>query len=282
MVRVTNVNEAVKSRYGYAMTVLRGLVKTDFKLRYQGSFLGVAWSVLRPLMVFAVMYVVFARFLKISDGTPTYPVVLLCGVVSWQFVTETVTMGLRSIVDRGDLLRKVHFPNVIVVVSASLGALISLAINFVVVLVFAFFSHVQFTWEVLWLPLNLIQLYVLALSIAMICATCYVYFRDIAHIWDVVQQILFYCMPIMYPLSYVLTHAGTYGELVARVEVLNPIAQCIQDIRHNFLAPATTPTVWNMFSNPWAKAFPIAVTLLLAWFGVWLFRRNSSKFAEVI
>lgn len=281
MVRVTNVNKTVHGRYGYAMTVLRGLVKTDFKLRYQGSFLGIAWSVLKPLMLFVVMYFVFAKFLRIDDGTPTYPVVLLCGVVSWQFVTETVTMGLRSIVDRGDLLRKVHFPNVIVVVSASLGALISLGINYVVVLVFAFFSHVQFTWRVLLFPLSVLQLYVLALSIAMICATCYVYFRDIAHIWDVLQQVLFYAMPIMYPLTYVLQKGGIYAQLV-RFELLNPIAQAIQDIRCNLLAPTTTPTVWSLFSSPWPKAFPLVVTVLLAWFGVWLFRRNSSKFAEVM
>lgn len=276
-----DLTERWHERYGYAMNVLRGLVKTDFKLRYQGSFLGVAWSVLKPLMLFVVMYFVFAKFLRIDDGTPTYPVVLLCGVVSWQFVTETVTMGLRSIVDRGDLLRKVHFPNVIVVVSASLGALISLAINYVVVLVFAFFNHVRFTWNVLWLPLNVLQLYVLALAIALICATCYVYFRDIAHIWEVLQQILFYCMPIMYPLTYVLDKGGIYARF-ANLELLNPIAQTIQDIRRNFLAPYTTPTIWTQFTSPWIRLFPLALTVLLAAFGVWVFRRNSSKFAEVI
>ena len=78
----------VKDRYGYAWTVLQGLVKTDFRLRYQGSFLGIAWSVLKPLMMFCVMYVVFGKFLRMSDGTSTYPVVLLLGISSWQFVTD--------------------------------------------------------------------------------------------------------------------------------------------------------------------------------------------------
>lgn len=268
-------------RYDYAITVLRGLVKTDFKLRYQGSFLGVAWSVLKPLMLFCVMYVVFARFLKISDGTPTYPVVLLLGICSWQFSTETIGIGLRSIVDRGDLLRKVHFPNYIVVVSASIGSLISLAINYAVVLVFAIFSHVQFTWRLLWLPLNLIELYIISLAVALIFATAYVYFRDISHIWDVLQQIIMYAMPIMYPLSLITNRGGMYATL-GRLELLNPFAQTIQDIRHNFIAPATTPTVWNSFASPWAKMFPLVLTGVLLWFGIWLFRRNSSRFAEVI
>ena len=70
----------IQDRYGYAWTVLQGLVKTDFRLRYQGSFLGIAWSVLKPLMMFCVMYVVFGKFLRMSDGTPTYPVVLLLGI----------------------------------------------------------------------------------------------------------------------------------------------------------------------------------------------------------
>ncbi|MDY5040157.1 MAG: ABC transporter permease [Bifidobacterium animalis] len=263
------------------MTVLRGLVKTDFKMRYQGSFLGVAWSVLKPLMLFVVMYLVFAKFLRMSDGTSTYPVVLLLGISSWQFVTETVGIGLRSIVDRGDLLRKVHFPNYIVVVSASIGSLISLAINYVVVLVFALFSHVQFTWRVLWLPLNVVELYVIALSMALLLATCYVYFRDISHIWEVLQQLIFYAMPIIYPLSYVVDRGGIYAQL-AKLELLNPIAQTIQDIRHNFIAPATQPTIWTMFHSWWIKAIPFAITIVLLWCGTAVFRKNSRRFAEVM
>ena len=119
------------SRYQHNWYILKALVHTDFKLRYQGSFLGVIWSVLEPLMMFCVMYVVFARFLRMSDGTRTYPVVLLLGISSWQFVTDSTNVGLRSIVDRGDMLRKVHFPNYIVVVAATMGALITYGITLI-------------------------------------------------------------------------------------------------------------------------------------------------------
>nr|WP_280924744.1 ABC transporter permease [Bifidobacterium sp. ESL0745] len=271
----------LKSRYGYALTVLRGLVKTDFKLRYQGSFLGVAWSVLKPLMLFCVMYVVFGKFLRMSDGTPTYPVVLLLGISSWQFVTESTTVGLRSVVDRGDLLRKIHFPNYIVVVSATMGAMISYVINLVVVLVFALFTRVQFTWRVVLVPINIIELYIVTLAITLLMATMYVYFRDIGHIWEVLQQVIFYAMPIVYPLKYVTDRGGILAKL-ARMELLNPIAQCIQDIRHNLIAPMTQPTIWNQYTNWGIRLFPVVLTVVLFVLSVYVFRRNSRKFAEVM
>ncbi|BDR53616.1 transport permease protein [Bombiscardovia nodaiensis] len=270
-----------KKRYGYAVTVLRGLVKTDFKLRYQGSFLGIAWSVLKPLMLFCVMYLVFAKFLRMSDGTPTYPVVLLLGISSWQFVTESTNIGLRSVVDRGDLLRKIHFPNYIVVVSATIGALISYGINLVVVLIFALLTRVQFTWRVILLPINVAELYAITLALTLLMATMYVYFRDIAHIWEVLQQLIFYAMPIIYPLSFATNRGGTLAVL-ARLELINPIAQSIQDIRHNFIAPLTQPTVWNQFERVWIQMIPVVLTLVLLWLSVYLFRKNSRKFAEVM
>ena len=281
MLFVEQLVQKIRNRYGYAWTVLRGLVKTDFKLRYQGSFLGIAWSVLKPLMMFCVMYVVFGKFLRMSDGTSTYPVVLLLGISSWQFVTESTNVGLRAVVDRGDLLRKVHFPNYIVVVSATIGALIGYAINLVVVLVFALISGVRLTWRVVLLPFNIVELYAVTLALTLLMATMYVYFRDIAHIWEVLQQLVFYSMPIIYPLTYVTDRGGWIAD-AARLELLNPFAQTIQDIRHNFIAPEAQPTIWNQFGNWGVRLFPIALSVALLWLGIYLFRRNSRKFAEVM
>ncbi len=274
----------IQERYHYAWVVLKGLVKTDFKLRYQGSMLGIAWSVLQPLMLFCVMYVVFAKFLRMSDGTPTYPVVLLMGISAWQFYNEATSIGLRSIVDRGDLLRKIHFPNYIVVASATIGSLISLGINFLVVFVFALFNHVQFTWRVLLLPLNFIELYALALGTALLLSTMYVYFRDVSHIWDVLSQVLFYSIPVIYPLSMVIdnTSLGSWGPLIAKVQLMNPIAQTVQDIRHNLIAPETQPTVWTLVSNPFLRAIPLVLAAVILVLGVYVFRRNNRKFAEVM
>ncbi len=276
----------LKERYRESFIILRELVKTDFLLRYQGSFLGIAWSVLKPLMLFCVMYVVFVKFLRFSDGTDTFPLVLLLGISMWNFFTESTTMGLCSITTRGDLLRKINFPKYIIVVSATINALICMSINLGVVIVACILSGVQFTVNVFWLPINLVQLYLLSLGVALLLSTLNVYFRDAQHIWEVVLQGLFYATPIIYPLSMVEQKLGEVapgvGLLVEKLMLLNPAAQIIQDIRHNLIAPATTPTIWTLSDNIFFQMIPVALTFALLLWGVHIFRKYSPKFAEVM
>lgn len=260
--------------------LLYELVKTDFKLRYQGSALGVLWSVLKPLMLFAVMYVVFVKFLKFTDGTPTYPIILLLGISLWSFFTEATTVGMQSIVGRGDILRKINFPKYIIILSSMFSALISLFINIIVVLIFAIFTGVKLSWLVLWLPMNFLQLFVLALGISLFLSTLYVKFRDIGHIYEVVLQIVFYSVPIIYPLSQV-ANFKIFGISAQNIIMLNPVAQIIQDIRHNLIAPATTPTTWGMGGILYSLV-PIIITIIILIIGVLYFNKNSKKFAEMI
>ena len=112
--------------------LLNELTKTDFKLRYQGSVLGYLWALLRPLMMFAILYVVFCRLLRIGGDIPHYPVYLLTGTVMWSFFTECTMQGIKAIIVRGDLLRKINFPKYIVVVSATLTAAVNMLINLTV------------------------------------------------------------------------------------------------------------------------------------------------------
>lgn len=259
--------------------LLKELVKTDFKLRYQGSILGVLWSVLKPLMLFAVMYVVFVRFLKFTDGTPQYPIVLLLGITLWAFFTEATTVGMNSIVSRGDILRKINFPKYIIVLSAMMSSLISLAINTVVVIVFGLFTGIKFTSLVLFVPISIIQLFLLAFGFALLLSTLYVKFRDIGHIWEVMLQILFYSMPILYPLTLV-ANIKIFGIEAQQLMLLNPIAQTIQDIRHNLVSPTTVPTTWSTHDNLWLMSVPIVLTAIVVVVGAVYFSRNSKKFAE--
>ena len=278
--------EKLKERYHESSIILKELVKTDFLLRYQGSFLGIAWSVLKPLMLFCVMYVVFVKFLRFSDGTDTFPLVLLLGISMWNFFTESTSMGLSSIISRGDLLRKVNFPKYIIVVSATINALICMLINLGVVVVACILSGVQFTANVLWLPLNLVQLYLLSLGVAFLLSTLNVYFRDAQHIWEVVLQGLFYATPIIYPLSMVEQKlaevAPGAGLLVEKLMLLNPAAQIIQDIRHNLIAPATTPIIWELSGNIFFQMIPVVLTFVLLCWGICVFKKHSPKFAEVM
>src|SRR5258708_29457521 len=143
-----------KARYRYSAILVRQLVKTDFKLRYQGSVLGYIWSLLRPLLLFLILYLVFTVFLPVGKGVPHYPVYLLLGIVLWNFFNEVTSGSVGAIVDKGDLIRKLNFPKYNIIVAVALSALINLFLNFIVIAIFMLFGHVGITWSAIFiLPL---------------------------------------------------------------------------------------------------------------------------------
>jgi len=275
-------------------------VKTDFKLRYEGSFLGMVWSALKPLLLFGVMYVVFVHFLRFGYTTdpvtgqsvaiPFFAVALLLAIVLWGFFQETTAQGMMSIVARGDILRKINIPKYIVVVSASVSALINLGINLAVLLVFAIISGVHFGFSVLLIIPIVIELYVFALAVAMILASLYVKFRDLSHIWEVVMQAAYFATPIFYPLSMVMAFSVTAGKVL----LLSPLAQMIQDARVSVIYAGqgvvsindhmtwTTNTIWNTISNPLIAMVPIVVVVFVLVLAVFYFRKASKRFTELV
>jgi ABC-2 type transport system permease protein len=265
------------NKYRRSWILLKELVRTDFKLRYKGSVLGMVWSVLRPILLFAIMYVVFVRFLRFGEGTPHFAVSLLTATVLWSFFTEATGQGMRSIVDRGDLLRKINFPKYIVVVSATVSALINLVINLAVVVVFAMINGVDFRWSVLLVPILILELYVFALALAFLLSALYVKFRDVQHIWDVLMQGAFYATPIIYPLSMI----ASINLTAAKVMLMNPVAQIIQDVRYSLIT-TQTDTVWNFMGNVTLALAPILVVIVCIALASIYFRRNSKKFAEEV
>ena len=257
--------------------LLKELTKTDFKLRYQGSVLGYLWALLRPLLMFAILYIVFAKLLRIGGDIPHYPVYLLCGTTMWSFFTECTSQGIQAIVTRGDLLRKISFPKYIVVVSATLTAVINMLINVVVIIIFALINGVtpSLTW-LLAIP-AIFELYLLSLGIAFLLGSINVKYRDITSIWDVLVQALFYAVPIIYPISMV----AETNALAAKIILLNPIAQAIQDIRYNLITTETI-TTWNFLNNPLIITVPIIIVLILLILGSLVFRQKSKFFAEEV
>lgn len=257
--------------------LLKELTKTDFKLRYQGSVLGYLWALLRPLLMFAILYVVFAKLLKIGGDIPHYPVYLLAGTTMWSFFTECTSQGIQAIVNRGDLLRKISFPKYIVVVSATLTAVINMLINLVVIIIFALLNGV--TPSPMWLLAipAILELYLLSLGLAFLLGAINVKYRDITSIWEVFVQALFYAVPIIYPISMV----ASTSEIAAKIILLNPIAQSIQDIRHSIITTETV-TIWNFLDNPFLIIIPLLLVALVLVFGALVFRRKSKFFAEEV
>lgn len=262
----------IRIRYRYPLILLGAMVVTDFKLRYQASLLGYLWTLLRPLAIFSILYVVFASFLKIGRGVPFFPVYLLLGIVIWGFFTESTTQGLASLVARADLLRKIRFPRYVVVLSVGASVLISFALNMVVIVLFLVLLRVPVRSAVLWLPLLFLELLAISIALAFFLSAFYVRFRDMNYIWDVVIQAAFYAVPILYPLTLV-------PEKWARVLVLNPMAQIIQDARY-VLITDQTQTISQLFGTPWVRAVPVGITVALSVASVIYFRRRSSSFAE--
>ena len=266
-------------KYRYSWILLRELVKTDFKLRYQGSMLGMAWSVLKPLMLFAVMYVVFVRFLRFGAGIPHFAVSLLLAQTLWAFFQEATSQGMQAIVGRGDLLRKLKFPKYIVVVSSTVSALINLVISLFVVLIFMIVNGVEFRPTILLFPFVIIELYLFSLGVALLLSTLFVRFRDIGHIWDVIMQAWFYATPIIYPLTQ-LIDVG-WLSIAKLVLMLNPIAQIIQDARY-LVVTTQTETIWGLVGQQcWLlKLIPLLIIAIVLLVGVTVFRRRSPYFAE--
>lgn len=265
----------LREKYKYSLILLRQLVVTDFKLRYQGSALGYLWSLLRPLFLFIILYLVFDKFLKIGNAVPHYPVYLLLGIVLWNYFLEVTNIGMTSIVGRGDLLRKLNFPKYVIVLAGSISAFINLLINFFVIAVFMMINEVDVRWTILALPLIIVELFVFSLGCAFLLSALFVKVRDLNYIWEVLMQALFYATPILYPLTLVIAVSPFFAKLL----LLNPIAQIIQDGRYLLITDHTL-TFEQLYGSGWYRLIPISIVIIVALFGAWYFRKQSPNFAE--
>jgi len=225
------------------------------------------WSLIKPLSSFAVMYLVFVKFLH----TDINPVSLFLGIVLWSYFSEFTTSGLKAIVDRGDLIRKIYFPRAIIVIASSLSAFITLLLNLLAVFVFMIFTGTAPTIEAPLFLLLLIELYALALGASLFLSALYVRFRDIAHIWEVIMQALFYSSGILYVLSAV--PAGFRPWLA-----INPIVQIVQDSR-NVLTNVPVLSSMDVLGGV-IGIVPYVLPFIVLAIGIWVFTVSSKNFAE--
>lgn len=269
--------ERWRVKYRYSIILLQELVKTDFKLRYQSSFLGYIWSLLRPLFMFAILYLIFGVVFNAGATIPHYPAYLLLGILLWNYFAEVTNNGVSAIVSKGDLLRKLNFPKYVIVLAGSISALINLVINFAVLAIFLVIGGVDLHWSGLLLPLTLLQLFVFSIGTAFLLSAFYVRFRDIGYIWEILMQAAFYLTPILYPISFVIDRAPD----IAKLLMLNPMAQIIQDSRY-ILVTQETQTFEQIFGSGSYRLVPLGLTVLFAVAAAWYFKRQSPKFAEEV
>lgn len=253
--------------------MVRELTLTDFKLKYQGSFFGYLWSLAKPLMLFGVLLIIFTKFFRLGGTISNYPVYLLLGVVLWTFFVESTFSSMNSIVGRGDLLRKVYFPRIILPISASLTALVTLLLNLVIVFIFMAFSKVAVSITYPLFIFLLLELFVFTAGVSLFLGSLFVRYRDVLHTWEVGTQILFYATPIIYPFSMVPEKIGDFL-------MLSPIAQIIQDCRYVLITKESS-TAFELLPLPF-NLVPYLLSFFMFIAGYWFFQKQSSKFAEEI
>jgi ABC-2 type transport system permease protein len=286
---------ALTDDWGRFWHLTYNIARNEFKLKFFGSALGYAWQVMRPLLLFGVLYVFFVVIGHVGKGGKAgevnYGVQLLGSIVLFTFFTEATGGAVRSVVDRENMVRKIQFPRLVIPLSVVLLATFNLALNLLVVLVFALVAGIRPMLSWIELPLILAALAVFAAGMAMLLSALFVRFRDIQPIWDVLSQVLFYASPVIIPVEQVrerlvnhpahvppLKHPPDH-QLLWHIYSLNPLVPIFQQFRHAMINHAALSSVDVIGSWGWLMA-PLALVAATFVLGFWVFNRAAPHIAE--
>jgi ABC-2 type transport system permease protein len=247
---------------------------TEFKKTYFGTVLGYVWSLLRPLLLFAVLLFVFTKVIRIGSDVPHYPVLLLMNVVLFGFFSEATTTSVMSVVNQEGVVRKTQFPRVVIPLSVVMTSFFNLGMNLIVVLIFVIAFGVEPQWTWLLFPLIIAALFLFATTVSMLLSSLYVRFRDTAIIWTVVAQALFYATPVIYPIEVV---PDRYRDLI----MLNPLTPLFEQARKWVIDPSAPGAV--SAAGGWTHLLPaIAIFIGACVLGAWYFNREAPRIAEAL
>jgi ABC-2 type transport system permease protein len=259
----------------YLVRILGVTAAADYKLKYSGSVLGYLWSVMKPLLLFTMLYFVFGHIFKLTRESAYYPQSLLMGIVCFFFFADATTLSMVSLVSKESLLRKLIFPRIVIPTSAVVTAAITFLVNLVVVAIFIAYAGIPPRLSWLWLFPLLLELFAFILGVSLILATLFVRLRDISQLWELAVQLFFYASVIMYPIGYLPPWAQ-------RVVFVNPFVQILQDARALVLyrdIPGNRITVDQAFGT-YGRLLPLGVAVVILLVGLLLFRREEPWIAE--
>jgi ABC-2 type transport system permease protein len=264
------------------------LARTEFKLRFYGSVLGYVWTLMRPLLLFGVLWIFFTKVGHVNDGTKPgekyYGAQLLGSIVLFTFFIEGTTNAVRSVVDRENLVRKIHFPRLVIPLSVVLLGLFNLGLNLIVVAIFALSAGVRPMLSWLELPLIVLAIVVFATGMAMLLSALFVHFRDIQPIWEVFAQALFYASPVIISIQTVIAKLGKTSPpglhiTWLHIYMLNPLAVIFQQFRHAMITNAT-PSAGEVLGS-WSALFgALAIVVVIFVVGFTVFNRAAARIAE--
>lgn len=249
------------------------LALTEFKLRFYGSVLGYVWQLVRPLLLFATLYIVFHHVVKIGGTVPFFPVILLTNIMLFTYFGEAAS-AVTSVVDHEQLMRKVQVPRMAIPLAQTLTATFNVALNFVVIVIFAVISDAHITWRWIEIPVLIGLLGLLAAGFAMLVSALYVRYRDVKPIWDVFMQMLFYATPVIYVLETL-----DIDQSIKEAMALNPLAAILIQMRHAMFDPSA-PTAADAVGGVPYLLIPIGILVAIVAAGYVVFNREAPRIAE--
>lgn len=250
------------------------MAATEFKRTYFGTVFGYLWSLARPLLLFSVLLLVFTQVFKVGSQLENYPVLLLLGIVNFTLFQEATQHSVGSVVGQEAIVRKTQFPRLVIPLATVLTSTFNYGLNLIVVTLFVLAWGVDPTWTWLLFPFAVAALFVLTCATSAMLSVLYVRFRDIAIIWVVVAQVLFYGTPILYPIE--LLDNSTVEEIL----MLNPLAVIFEQVRVWILAEAAAPTAAEAAGGVLRLLPATAIYVGICAFSVWIFRREAPRIAE--
>jgi ABC-2 type transport system permease protein len=248
------------------------LALAEFRVKYLDSALSYAWSVLRPLLWFGVLYVVFTSVGRFDNGVKNYGLYLFAALVLFIFFADATASAVRCLVGRGLLLRKLPLPHLVVPLSVVLTAAFDLAMNLVAVFILMFAVGVtpQAGW--LELPLLLLLLVMFATGVSTLLSALYVRYRDIDQVWQLLRQFFLFGTPIFYVVSALPDRAE-------RMVMVNPLATIITEMRHALIDP-DAPSAAAAIGGAVYLLLPLGIIVGVLALGLWVFSRESPRVPE--
>jgi len=257
--------------------LIHNLVVRDLKVRYRSSVLGIAWSWLNPLLMMVVYTVVFTILRGGDESIPHYPVLLLCGLLPWNFFNDSVLQATGSIVGNAHLIKKVYFPREVLPISIVLSNLVNFLIALPIFFILALVSGAPLTWWALLLPFTILLQVAFTVGLALFLSTLNVFYRDTQHILSVVMLAWFFLTPVFYPIKAVPQDCNVLGipfDAQLWLRRLNPMASLVASYRDLLCRGA--PTGLDFLSRT-------AVTVLIVFIvGYLVFLRYSPRFGEEV
>ena len=252
----------LKELYEYRQ-LLKSNISKEVRGKYKGSFLGILWSFVNPLLMTLVYAIVFPFLLRSSQ--PHYTTFIVIAIIPWTWFTYTIMSGTNTFLVNAGIIKKVYFPREILPISIVTSGLINFLISCIIICLFLLFSGIGFNINMLYLPLIVIVQYILQLGIILIASSVDVYIRDAEYIINFFVQMLFYGTPVLYSIDM-------FPEKFRWVLRLNPMATIIESYRNIFY--------YKTQPNFVMLGIVFAASSLFLLFGIFVFRKLEKGFAE--